>query len=158
MPIKHKLMLVYNYQTERFGSRRGDFTVTLTEMKPFTSMKMLKKSVMNNWYYDGFKPRVRIRDKFKSLKEALKYYNSGGNYFLRVEKSCKKVYKKYVLPEMGDEYNTMLNFLPTEKQTDEEVAKLVHKCKTDFKFCAKLHNDIATDWEDWYDEVDDFYN
>ena len=86
-------MLVYNYQTERFGSRRGDFTVTLTEMKPFTSMKMLKKSVMNNWYYDGFKPRVRIRDKFKSLKEALKYYNSGGNYFLRVEKSCKKVLK-----------------------------------------------------------------
>ena len=42
MPIKHKLMLVYNYDTERFGSRRGDFGVTLTGMKPFTSMKCLK--------------------------------------------------------------------------------------------------------------------
>tara|TARA_R110000823_G_C15548047_1_gene458971 strand:- start:35 stop:484 length:450 start_codon:yes stop_codon:yes gene_type:complete len=135
MPIKHKLMLLIPYD---IVTMHGDMDDGLI-MKPFTSIERLTKHVMKNKWDDDTGDTFSSR--FNTLKEVQKYMSFFGSDAFRVEDNCEKLYSDYVLPEMVDE-QLFFNYLPSEKQTEEEVNKLVHKCKTDFKYCSEIWNDL----------------
>ena len=118
MPIKHKLMLLIPYD---IVTMHGDMDDGLI-MKPFTSIERLTKHVMKNKWDDDTGDTFSSR--FNTLKEVQKYMSFFGSDAFRVDEQL------------------FFNYLPSEKQTEEEVNKLVHKCKTDFKYCSEIWNDL----------------
>ncbi len=171
-----QVMLVKEYDEERWHDRYGDYTHTCFFRKAFKNKKVLLEYLQENIYEDEYidvvvdSVEIFDEDEENLLKEKGLHNLIKDRYFVRTEGikpkyKTLKPYLKHNFTLEKDSYNLItidccLRYLylkepveiPYSHQKDfeeKDAEELMENCKKDLSVCAEVLNTLEEDYCEW---------